>query len=441
MKTIFFIIAMLFAIFSANSQVKKWTLKDCVKYALEHNISIKKGKLDLQNSEIELKGAKGDFLPDLNANIRHSWNTGLNTDRRTNTNVVATTQNSNVGITANMTLYNGLKNLRQLHKSNLSILANQYQLADIKTNISLLVANVFLQIVFNKESLKTLKKQYELSKKEYIRTKELVHLGAKPKGDLLEIEVAIAEQEQQIITTKNAVQISKITLTNLLQIKKDTNFEISEDTYELLPSSILKRESKEIYNKALDLRNEVKFSKINVEIAKNDLKIAKGNYQPTLSGFYNFNTGYFSSKLEPDLSDFSSQLSDNSGHSFGLSLNIPIFNKFSISNEVKRLRINLEKTKLSLEQTKSDLKDKVNQAYADAQGTYATYKAAKKTLAAREQSFLYSQEKFNEGMINSFDFSQSKVQFEASEIEVIRTKYNYIFKIKILELYFGISVF
>jgi len=439
MKNLFFTLA-LFCLCAANAQTKKWTLKECVSYALSHNISIQQSELDLKNAEIDLKGAKGNFLPNLNASLGHSWNNGLNANQRTGAKEIATTQNSNFGISAGITIYDGLKNTRQLHKANLAILANQYQLEDMKDNISLRVVNAFLQVLFNQESLKTLQKQYELSKKEFLRTQELIEAETKPKGDILEIEAAMAGQEQQIVNTENTIQIAKINLTNLLLIKDYKTFEIEDTDYNMPPSNVLTNNAQEIYSKALTLRNDIKATETQVKISEDDLEIAKGNYKPTLSGSYGFGTNYFSSKLAVNLPSFSDQLKDNKSHRFGLSLSIPIFNRFSISNGVKRSKIFLEKAKLALEQSKVDLRDKVNQAYNNVEGALTAYNAAEKTLAARKEAFRYSKDKFDVGLMNSFDFSQSKTRFETAENEVIRAKYDYFFKVKVLEFYFGIPL-
>ncbi len=439
MKKILFTVAIIYSV-ASSAQTKKWSLRDCVAYAIEHNISIQQSELDLKNAEIDLKGAKGNFLPNLNASMGHSWNTGLNTNFRTGIKEVATNQSSSFGVNAGITIYDGLKNTRQLHKANLNILANQYQLEDMKDNISLLVVNSFLQVLFNKESLKTLFKQYDLSKKEFIRTKQLIDAETRPKGDLLEIEASMADQEQQIVNAKNAIQISKISLTNLLLIKDYNTFDIADDEYSIPPSNVLNKNVDEIYRKALTLRNDIKATETQVLMSEDDLKIALGNYKPTLSGSYGFGTSYFNSKLAVSPPSFTNQIKDNKSHRFSLNLSIPIFNRYSVSNGVKRSKIFLEKAKLSLEQSKVDLRDKVNQAYNNVESALTAFNAAEKSLAARKEAFRYSQDKFDVGLMNSFDFSQAKTRFETAENNVIRAKYDYFFKVKVLEFYFGIPL-
>lgn len=437
MKKLLFI-GLLLCCFSTFGQ-KTWSLSDCILYALENNISIQQSELDLETAEISKRGAIGNFLPNLTSSIGHSWNTGLQPDPTTNRNVTTTTQNSSIGVNTNVTLYDGLRNIRQLHKANLGILANQYQLDDMKDNISLNIINAYLQVAFNKESLKTVKRQFEINEAEYDRSKELAEAGTIPKGDLLEFESNLATQSQQIINSENQVRISQINLANILSIVDYKSFRIT-DSIEIATTTILEKTPFEIYLKALETRNDIKNAEVTVDISEDNLKLSKGIYHPTLSAGYSFNTSYFQSELYTPPS-FDQQISDRANHSIGLRLNIPIFNRLDNSNGVRRSKINLEKSKLALEQAKIDLKSKVNQSYNDVLSAYAVFEASEKTLAARKESFRYSQEKFDLGLMNSFDYSLARLRYENAENDVIRSKYDYFFKAKVLEFYFGIPLY
>jgi len=178
--------------FAANAQVKKWTLQECVNHALENNITIKQSELDVKAAEINKKDAFGNFFPTFNAGGSHSWNIGLNQNITTGLLENQTTQFSSININSNVDIYRGLQNINRMHRSNLAILSSQYQLDNIKDDISLLVANSFLQVLFNKEQLKVLVAQNDVSKGEMKRTSELVDAGVLPRGDLLEIQATLA---------------------------------------------------------------------------------------------------------------------------------------------------------------------------------------------------------------------------------------------------------
>ena len=438
MKKIIIIFSVLIAC-QVQAQVKKWTLKECVEYALENNISIKQSELDLELSEINKKDAIGNFLPSLNASASHSWSIGLGQDPVTFDAVNATTKNLSGGISSGVDIYRGRRNINQLHRTNLEILASQYQLDNMKDDISLLIANSFLQILFNKEQLKVLNAQQVISEQELERTKDLVEAGSLPQGDLLEIQATIATQEQQIVNAENAILLSRINLAQTLLISDYETFDIVDTDYVVPPTTILSQSPQAIVSKAKETRYDIKIAENNAKIAEYNLKIAKGALQPTLTGSYNFGSNYFTSDLF-DTPDFETQITDNKSHNFSVSLNIPIFNGFAAKNNVKRNQVSLERSRNQLEQTSLDLETKVYQAYNDTKGALKAYEAAQKTLDARQQAFDYSKERYNVGLLNAFDFSQSQNRFEAAQSEVIRTKYDYIFKLKVLEFYFGIPI-
>ncbi|MFD2822199.1 TolC family protein [Lacinutrix iliipiscaria] len=433
------VLLFIFTSIASHGQDKLWTLEECVNYALDNNITIKQNELDLQNSELNKKDAFGNFMPSLNASATHSWNIGLNQDPVTFDAVNSTTRNLSGGLSSSVDIYTGLRNLNQLRRSNLEILASQYQLDNMKDNISLSVANAFLQILFNKEQLKVLNAQQEITLEELQRTKDLVDAGSIPRGDLLEVRATIASQEQQVVNAENAILLSKISLAQLLLIEDYENFDIIDTEYQVPPSSVLNESPEAIIAKAKETRYDMKIAQNNSEIAEYNLKIAKGAIQPSLRGSYSFGTNYFNSQLF-DTPVFEDQVSDNKSHSFSLNLSIPIFNGFSVKNNIKRSKINVERTKFQLEQASLDLETNVYQAYNDAKGTLKAYEAAQETLAAREEAFNYSKERYDVGMLNAFDFSQSKNRLEAAQSEVVRTKYDHIFKLKVLEFYFGIPI-
>lgn len=425
--------------FSAQSQVKKWTLKECVDYAIENNISIKQAELNLDQSKINKNDAIGSFLPNLNARASHSWNIGLAQNPVTFDAVTSTTKNLSGGISSGIDIYQGLTRVNELHRSNLAIIASQYQLENMKTDISLFVANSFLQILFNKEQIKVLTSQIEVTSNELDRTQELIDAGVVPKGDLLEVQATLSSQEQQLVVAENALYISKLSLAQLLLITDYDNFDIVDMKYLIPVSDILDQSPELIFDKAQETRKEVLIAETNSKIAEYDLKIARGNLQPSLSGNYSFSSNYFRSELF-DTNDFETQLTDNKQHNFILQLNIPIFNRFSGRNNVKRNKINVEKANYQLEQEKLDLQSTVYQAYNDAKGALKAYEAAVKALNSRELAYNFSQERYNVGLLNAFDFSQSQNQYVAAQSEVVRTKYDFIFKLKVLELYFGIPI-
>lgn len=418
------------------SQEKKWTLEECVAHALENNISIKQSALDLENAEIDRLDAIGNFLPSLNANATASNNTGLSLNPTTNRLENTTLGSASAAVNVGLTLFDGLRNLRQLQRAKLSALAAQYRLDKMEDDITLMVANSFLQVLLNKANLEDAKSQNLVTEAQHQRTVDLIDAGAIPRGDLLEINAIDASEKQRIAEAENLVKISLIGLAQLLHIKDYSNFDIVEAEFEIIDNEVVDMDVSSIISSAKKNRSEVKIAEENVNLSEKDLQISRGAYYPTLSAFFGYNTRYADN--DPLMRGFMEQLYLNDGIGYGLQLTVPIFNGFAVRNNVKRNKINLRNSEYLLEQAELDLESNVYQAYVDVQGSRKAYDAAVVALESQELAYQYASDRYDVGLINAFDFSQSKLRYDNALIEVNRTKYDYIFKLKVLELYFGV---
>ncbi len=473
MKKYYCLALLIFTVFTGVSQEKKWTLQECVEYALENNISVKQSELDVELAELDQRDAVGDFFPDVSASASNSWNTGLTQNVTTGVLQTQTTRNFSAGVTANMNLFDGLRNFKRLQRSKISKLAAQYALDKMKDDITLFVVDAYLQVLFNKQNLEVLISQNEITQKQLERTKALVDAGAAAKEELLEIEATNADERQRIIVTENDIRISLVSLAQTLLIKDYEDFDIVDRDYNIFGTEIMEKSVYDIIERAKEERFEIKTAEINQELAQKDVEIARGAYVPTLGAFFNYNTRESGQgrvagvEIDPDNPTreigvventgetvvapntvntigsplpFFEQIQNNDGITYGLQLSIPIFSGFATRNQVQRSRVNAKRAEYELEQAELDLESDVYQAYTDAQGAFEAYEAALVAAKAQEQAFEYATDRFDVGVINVFDFTQSKLRHENAQREVVRTKYDYIFKLKVLELYFGVSV-
>ena len=434
---------LIFSVVVGMAQQKKWTLEECVYYAVENNLTVAQYELDLENAKIDQSDALGALLPNLNGTLQASANTGLALDPTTNNLVSATIFSAQGDLTSSVTLFDGLRNYNRIERAKLSGIANQYRLDDIKDDIRLSVANAYLQVLSNKESLKVFKAQLAVTEQDLKRTNELVESGVVARGDLLELEATAAGQEQQIINSQSLILISRINLAQMLGITDYENFDIAEEEFDIPPSDILDNSAKVIFDKALTFRNDIKFALSGVELAEKDLEISKGAKYPSIGAFINYNTRYSDQNNDPFTGEkipLKDQLYINDGISYGAQMSIPIFNGWSVRNSIKRSQISVDIARIEYERTMLQLETDVNQAYVDVTSFYKAYEAAQKTLEARSLAYQYSKERFDVGLMNSFDFSQAHSRVDNAEAELIRTKYDYIFRLKILEFYFGIPI-
>ncbi len=453
-----------------SGQTKAYTLEECVLLALDKNISIKQSEIEIESAAIDRADAIGGFLPRISAQSQHIWNNGLSQNITNGLIENLTTQFSSFGGNIGLTIFNGNQNINQLSRANLNLISRQYQLDDMKDDISLFVANAYLQVMFNRELEQVQRYQLEITKEDLNRTQIRIDAGVLTQADIFEIEANLASQEQALVQAENNYRLSLISLAQLLLITDYENFEIADEDFEIPFSDILSQKPKDIYEKALTIRNDIKLGVANIEVAKKDISLAKGALMPSLTAFYNYNTrisysdrfiqtgnliespiGFVKGTGESVVTQFSereiakplsfgTQFGQNDGQSYGLSLNIPIFNGSSVRNNIKRRELNLRRVENQFEQTKLDLENTVNQAFLNTQGAIKFYEASEKTLRAREEAFQIAQNRFEAGVMNSFDFIQAKQRYQISASDIVRAKFDYIFKLKVLEFYFGLKL-
>jgi outer membrane protein len=452
-----------------------WTLQDCITFAFKNNISIKNIELDLELSKINKKDALAAFLPTINASSSHSWNIGLNQNITTGLLENQTTQFTSLGANIGFDIYNGLQNQNRHRKAILQSIGANLQIIKIHEDISLNIANAFLQILFNKENLKVVQNQLENDKMQIKRTKSLYEVGQIPKGDLYDIEATIANGEQRVIAALNTLFLSKMSLAQILQLSNFADFDISNEEVIPINSEILLLSADDIIKKSKENRIELKISQNNIDIAKKDIDIAIGAYKPRLQGFYGFNTrasyspriigfeldsqipftttglfvqGTNQQVLQPNLNriignplSVLEQFDQYKGSNFGIQLSIPIFNGFATRNNVQRAKINYDKIKLQDLLQIQNLERNIYTTYNDLKSAKKLYEASLVNLKSREESFHYAKERYNIGLLNSFEYNQQQTLLVNSQSEVLKNKYDYIFKTKILEFYYGIQLY
>ena len=413
---------------------KKWTLEECVKRGIEKNITIANSKVDLQYSHEEKLNAIGNFIPTINLNGNHIWNMGLTQDVTTGILEDQTTQYSTIGANVNFNIYNNLQNIKIFHKANLLKLSKKYQLENIKENVALLIINSYLQILFNKETLTIQNSQLEIANEELKIAKEKFNTGIIPKGELYEIEAILAKAEQNLVIAQNNYMIAKIQLAQLILIDNLEKFEIADEKYEIPITTILEKTAKEIYLSSLNMKSEIKIAETNLKIAEKEKSIAYASIYPTITGYYSYN----SSLLKDSPESYKDQFELNAGENIGIQISIPILNNFYKATLFKKSKLNVLKGKNNLYQARLDLENTINQALSDAKGALKTYEATNKTLKARKIAYNYAKDSFENGALNTFNFLQAKKSYEDAQSKIVKTKYDYIFKLKILEFYYGV---
>lgn len=428
----------------------KWSLKASVDYALEHNLSVKRAALtsDLRKEDISL--AKSAFLPTASGSASQSYSFGSGVDLATNTRKSADRRSNSIGVNANIDLFNGFKNLNVLEQSKLGFESSQFDLQKMKDDISLNVLNGYLNVLFNKENLKIAVAQVNLSKEQVDRTMRLIEAGTQPKGALLDVEATLASDEEKLVTAQNNLDLALLSLAQLLQLPKE-GFDVEDVIINISNAKMLPNTVDEIYSKSLNNRPEIKSAQLGIKNSEIAIEVAKADYKPSLSmnvglnTFYNHNQGKKDDYINPLTGDlvsngFFTQLDNNFGQSVSLALRIPIFNGFRTNTAVKKAQINYQLSENNLTNQKLTLREIIERAYTDAKSSLKSYEAATKSFAAQKEAFRFEKEKFDGGQSTSFDFNQVKNRLVDAEAALYRAKFNFIFKTKLLEFYYGIPI-
>ncbi|MBU2950527.1 TolC family protein [Tamlana agarivorans] len=429
------IVVFLFTASVSFAQQKIWTLQECIDHALEYNISVRQGQNNLMQNEQNVIAAKGQFLPSLSGSMGHSTTFG-NEEVFSGQFVNRTSNSTNVGIGLNQTIFNGFRLTNLYRQSKLNLESNQLELNRIKDDISLNVVNAYLNVLFNKERLEIAKAQQGFSTNQLIQVKDLVEAGVQPRANIYDAEATVSLDAQEVTLAENNYNLALLSLSQLLQVSYN-GFEVAVMDVDLPSSTLLYNDVQPVLEYALENRNEIRVAEKNIEIAKLNSEISKSGYYPSVSGGYNFGSSAFFSNLTDDELSFFDQLDGQKSHGLRVSINIPIFSRFENKTNVAKSKIDEENSLLNLNQTKIDLESTIQRAFTDAQGAFKSYVASKKALDAQEIALENSKERFNAGIITSYDLEQARVRYVNAQASLINAKYDFVFKTKVLDFYMG----
>ena len=421
------------------SQQKVWSLEECVKYAIENNIQIKQQFLQNEIQKNSLDLSKFQLLPNLNGQASHSYSFGRALDQSTYQFYNQTLQSDYFYVGGSMPVFNGLQYYNSIQKNKYQVLASQQDLQNISDNVGLNVALSYLQILLNKELVAANENQLNITLQQIEKTRKLVDAGSSPRGNLLQIEAQAAQEELSLITQKNLLETSVLTLTQLLELKTPAGFEVVVPEINVDPNAIVSGNIDDIYAIAEKNRPEIKSSELRLAASQYELKIAKGGRSPVISMNYSLNTRYTYINNQTN-APFKDQFKNNKNSAVGLSMNVPILNGWQVNKNISNSKLNVETSQYTLEGSKKQLYKNIQQAYTDAVAALKKFNVSIKAIASTEESFRYTEQKFNMGMVTPVDYNAAKTQLLKSQSDMAQAKYEFIFKTKVLDFYKGIPL-
>ncbi len=420
-----------------------WGLQKCIDYSIEHNIQVKQTQLKAESSKSSLQQSRIGLAPDLNASVQDAFQFGYTVDPFTNDFTNNRIQSLSASVNSSVTLFNGLQQANSIRQNNYNYLADLQEIEEIKYSITIQVATSYLQILFDKELLEVAKNQLEISKGQEDRTKILVDAGSLAKGNLLEIQAQLASEELNRINAENNLRTAYLDLTQLLELDTTGGFEIEVPNL-ADPSDLFVLDSvQRIYQESLDLP-QIKKQEYKLQSSQKSLDIAYGGLSPVVFLRGSYGTGYSSEGKYIDGSGnavakpYGDQFVDNRSLAIVIGVQIPLFNKFTVKNSISQSRISVDNSKYQLDLSKRQLYKDIQQARNSAESALAKFGASQKAEEAQLESFSYTKQKFDLGLVNSVDYNTAKNQLTKVQSDKVQAKYDFLFRINILNYYMGI---
>ena len=428
------------AVLSAGSAMaqKQWNLKQCIEYAIEHNLTIKQQEAAKDESAVDLNTAKWSRLPDLNGSASHSFNFGRSL-QMDNTYQQLNTQNTGLNLSTSIPLFTGMQIPNQIALSKLNLKAAVEDLNKAKEDISIQVTSAYLQVLFNEELAKVAHEQVALSEEMLKQKTAFFKVGKASEAELYEAKSRAAQDQLSAVQADNEYRLALLDLSQLLELPTPEGFGIVSPSIDEDKDFSILTSPADIYSEALLIKPSIKAAQYRVEGAQKSIRIAQSGYYPQLSLGAGIATSYYNVSGREN-GNFGAQLRDNFSQYIGLSLNIPIFNRFSTRNQVRKARIQQTTLNWQLEDAKKALYKEIQQAYYNAVNAESKFESSRTADEAAKASFNLMKEKYANGKATSTEFNEARTNWLKAVSDRIQAKYDYLFRTKILDFYKGVPL-
>ncbi len=451
----------------AQSQDNIWSLQECLEYARDHNLDLHRAALGLRTSEINLLQTQAARYPNLNINPSFNASVGRSIDPTLNTFITDEFYSFNFTVASGITAFNAGRLINSTKQARLDLRASEKDLKQQEMDLALNITLAYLQILFNDELLKSAEFQLASTKEQAERTNKLVQAGSLAPADLLQLRSQIATEELNVVNAQNQLELAYLNLMQQLQLDPAEPFGIKKPELEEPEENLLSTPAAEIYQTAEANQPFIESADIRIKSAEYDILIAKADYYPSLTVGANAFTAWSSGRRIQTSTqvvndtfplivndqpvevvsanpipvfgtyNFVDQLVDNQNFGLGFRLNIPIYNRRQVKSNVERSQIGLERARIDAQIARQSLQQTIQQAYQDAKSAYSSYLSTQRQIDALDLTLENTQKQFDLGMVNSVDFLIAKNNLNRANNDLVRSKYNYIFRTKVLDFYLG----
>lgn len=422
--------------FAQNGRL--WTLQQCIDYARQNNLQVKMEEISVEQAEGNVKQSKWDLAPSVSAGLNHSMSWGRSVNLQTleiikNKRSMSTSGN----LSASATVFSGFSKINSIKSNATSLEIAKEQVEKVKNDITIQITRAYLQLLLAREIERSALESCNSTKEQVERTAKLVDAGSQAYSTLLEVQAQLANEKSQLVSATSDVRTNLLTLIQLLDLpsEMEKDFDIAAPDVSVDEDILPEGTVEGIYSQALNLP-QVKIAEYNLEKSKYDYNMVRARLLPSIS----VQAGYGSYYTDGQSGAFFTQFEHNKNPSVGLSLSIPIFNGLSSRISARNAKLARENTAIMLEVQKQSLLKEIQTAYNEAFNALERMKAAKENMKSIQESFTYTENKFNVGMMNATDYNIAKTNLFKAVSAYYQAKYQYLFELKILDFYKGKAI-
>lgn len=424
------------AVFGTANAQNTWSLKQCIDYAIEHNISIKQQENTVESNRIALNTSQSSRLPSLSASASQSMNfgRGLTAD---NTYANRNTMSTGFDMNSNIPLYTGGQISHDIKMKQINLQAALTDLEKAKEDISLQVASTYLEVLYQKEMLEVSKQQLELAKAQEARLKALFENGKTAESNVIEAHATVAGDELAVTQGQNSVQLALLNLSQLLELDSPEGLDV-EEPKTLKPLDTLLPLPDEIFAEANGIKPQIQAQILRVKSAEEGISQAKAGKLPSVYLSGGLGTNFYRTSGFKTTA-FTTQLKDNFSKYLGLSVSIPIFNRYATRNQIKNAKLQHTAQQLQLDLTRKNLYKEIQQAYYNAVAAQKQCVSSEAAQHASQSAFELTSKKYENGKATVTEFQEMKTRLQKAEADYLQAKYTFLFRTKILDFYRGIT--
>ena len=412
------------------------TLQECVQTAITNNLDVKQSDLDMQRAGVNWRQSKYNLLPNISGDIDHTLNQGRSIDLSSNSYVNQQQTSGSYSLSANVTLFNGLRLLNTLKSSQYAYEASKMELQWSKDQLMLKVILAYLQVLTSNDLLLQSQKQADVTQKQVERLEIMNEQGAIKPSDLTDLKGQLGDNKVSLINNQNNLDAARLSLSQLMNVPYNRNLQVERLSADQFDMNYMAT-TDSIFNIALQQLTIIKAVDLRKKSAEKSVQAARGNLFPSLGLGAGFYTPYSSASRDSSNRkiEYYDQLSNNYRTYVGVGISIPIFNNFRYRNQIALAKIDLKSAEYTAQTQQIQLKQNIEQDYFNMTAALNRYQALVDQVAAYAESFRAAEARFNAGASTSVDYLIAKNNLDRANVNLIIARYDYVLRTKILDYY------